>query len=514
MGNTFKRTQKVTYGSKILPTTAAYMDMYLGGSHTGGNKIENLSNINIKNVGRTAIEIKLDINEWTAGTPDADSDPRYLMTILGAGESMFLPTLRMLSYSAGAASAGSAYLLSNTLPSEVNSEALFAVSSWTLGAAVDDTDTTITVNTDQHDFYVGDLIQIGTDTTTSTRQEIMRVTGIGVGAANNTILEVDRALYGTSKADKDTQNDATEGATSGSRIHLPFFNITQNSNHYGGYATAQSDLNGVFHIMNFFGYGRYTNSVAGGITPGTIAGKFFTSGYQEFGMRGQTSSSNSGLTAGATYGFDITVNGSGLLNSDTMTFTVDNTNWGGTNGVLSKIQAVFDTQYYTTSSNILNERVTIGIVGGDIRITSQSRLSTSAILLAAPSEGETTIFGVGRIPAIGSIESPVSSVLPPDSIYDRKSGIEMENESVYFYDDGNGNIRGAASGYINYTTGELYLTGCPPEAHLSFSANYGAAHSGGIKVTSGVSQNSIYEISARSCNHKVTGLVEITATEQ
>ena len=46
----------------------------------------------------------------------------------------------------------------------------------------------------------------------------------------------------------------------------------------------------------------------------------------------------------------------------------------------------------------------------------------SAILLAAPSAGETTPFGVGAIPAIGSVQSPVAARLPDNTFID-KNGI-------------------------------------------------------------------------------------------
>ena len=215
------------------------------------------------------------------------------------------------------------------------------------------------------------------------------------------------------------------------------------------------------------------------------------------------------------YGFDITVNGSGLLTSDYMKFTTDssNVNFGGTNGVISKIQEALNTQYYTTSSAVFEEKVSVGMVGGDIRFTSGSRLSTSAILLAAPSAGETTPFGVGRFPAIGTVEAPVSSILPQDTTMDKVTGKEKRSESVFFYDDGNGNIMGnETTGTINYTTGEFSINGVP-NANFVITANYGASLSGGTRSSQVGSQNAISSIGARSVNHKVDGIVEFTAYE-
>tara|TARA_Y100001938_G_scaffold135980_1_gene198292 strand:+ start:742 stop:2256 length:1515 start_codon:yes stop_codon:yes gene_type:complete len=504
MATEFKKIQKVSYGSSVGTSTDAFNDLFQGASHTNANKIENLKNINIKNIGDVAVEVKLDINEWTQATPDADGDPRYLYYLLGKGDNLYLPNLRLVSYNQGNASSGCAYLLNN----QAISTNLYTDSTWTLGANLEDTETEVTVNASTHDFYVGDLIQVGINTTTATRIEIMEITAIS-GAT----LTVSRALYGTSAADKDSQTNGTSGAVSGAKIYLPYFNIQSNSSHYNGYSTAQTDGTGIFHVKNFFGYGRYTNSVAGGLTMGSISGKFYTAGYQELGLSGITSTTNTGLTASTSYEFDIQVDGA--TNFDNLTFTTDssNVNFGGANGVISKIQSALDTQYYT-SGNLFEKKVNVGIVNGDIRFTSGSRLSSSAIALTAGSSGTAEFFGTGRIPAAANIDAAVGAKLPNDVIYDNASGVEVPNQSELFYDDGDGNIQGACSGTINYSTGELRLTGCPPNANFVISANYGSAASGGVRVASAGSQNSIYEISARSLNHKVDGLIEIEAIEK
>tara|TARA_Y100000034_G_scaffold11482_1_gene12011 strand:+ start:1703 stop:3229 length:1527 start_codon:yes stop_codon:yes gene_type:complete len=504
----YRMTKKLMYGQSVDTDTSDFADLFQGAGGAAANKIFDLQDITIKNIGTTAVELDYILESWTSGAPDTQSATRYLKQLLPVGKHLYLPTLRLVDYSTSL-SAGKAYLLDNKNPADIDSGALYQASGSTLGAHLDSPDTTVTVNASTHPFYVGDIIQVGTDTVTAQRQEMMRVTKV-----DGATLHVDRALYGTTAADKDAQTDATDGAVSGARIFLPFFNITANSNQYGGLATCQTDDNGVFHIMNFFGYGRATSHVAGGIVPGSFAAKYFNPGYQELGLRGVTSSTNTGLAVSTEYGFDITADGSGLLTSDYMKFTTDssNVNWGGTNGVLSKMQTALDTQYYTTGSAIAGEKVTVGIVGGDIRFTSGQNLSTSAILLAAPSAGETTPFGVGRIPAIGSVNAPVAARLPDDIVYDKMSGVESSNESVYFHDDGNGNISGAkTTGYLNYSTGELYFKGSP-NSHFVFSATYGSALSGGTRLTTGAG-NSISNIGARSLNHKVSGLIEITATE-
>ena len=509
MANQFQTIQKVSYGSSVGATTDAFIDLFQADSSSAANNIKNLTNITIRNTGRTGIELQYTIDSWTNGTPDANIDSpaaRYLTQILPVGDYIYLPNLRLLDFSTGGSS-GAAYLLNNKDPLAINSTYLYQDSGFTLAAHLDEPDTSITTQS-THEFYFGDLIQVGINTTTATRIEILRVI-----ATSGATLTVERALYGTSKADKDSQTNATSGAVSGAKIYLPFFNIQKNSNQYGGLTTCQTDVSGIFHIMNFFGYGRYASHDAGGVVPGSIAGKFFNAGYQEFGLSGMTPSTNTGLAASTEYGFDITVDGSDNLTSDYMKFTTGtNVNWGGSDGVLSKIQSVLDTQYYT-AGNLLNERVTVGIVGGDIRFTSGQRLSTSAILLAAPSAGETTPFGVGRIPAIGSVDAPVAARVPHDIILDRASGIESNNDGAFFYDNGKGGIVGAASGRINYTTGEFYLQG-PASAHFVITANYGSAASGGVKISNAGYRNGISNIAARGLNHKIEGLIEVSATEQ
>ena len=508
----FKIIQDLHYGTASVTTeTAGFIDLFQS-NYASPNRVSGLREMTVKNIGVVPIDIEFIIDSWTDASPDTNiSSPATIILrfILAVCEHMYLPNQRCLDYSAGG-SAGAGFILNNKNPADINSGYLLQSSGSTLGANLEDSDTTVTVNASTHPFYVGDLIQVGLDTATTTRQEIMRVTAIS-GAT----LTVDRALYGTSKADKDSQTNGTNGAVSGATINLPFFNTTGNTNHYNGLSTAQTDSTGVFRIKNFFGYGRYTSNVAGGIVPGSISGKYFKAGFQELGLSGVTASSNTGLAVSTEYGFDITVDGSGLLDSDTMKFTTDssNVNWGGTNGVLSKINAVFRAQSYTTGSNLAGERVAVGIAEGDIRFTSGQRLSTSAILLAAPSEGETTPFGVGRIPAIGSIEAPVGAILPSDTRIDKETGSESRNSASFFFDDGHGNISGAnTSGTINYTTGEFSIRGIP-SAHFVITANYGSALSGGIRVASVGSRNSISSMGARSLNHKIDGLVEFTAYE-
>ena len=400
-------------------------------------------------------------------------------------------------------SAGNAYVLDNKAPSDINSGVLAVDSGVNLGADIEDSDTSITV-ADLGVFSVGDLVQVGIDTATSRRIEIMRVTAMSAADGSGT-LTVDRALYGTSLADKDSQTNGPNGAVNGANVWFPFFNAYDNSSHYSGLATASSDTNGNFHIFNMFGYGRYADLVADGIVAGSFSCKFYEAGHQGLGLSNVKLGDSTGLAVSTDYQFTIAVDGATAYDLD---FTTDSSDTSFRN-VLKKIQDVFDAQYYTTSSNLFERKVFVGLdKSGDVVFTSGQHLSTSAIALGDSSGGDTDWWGVGRIPAVANVKGAVAARLPDDNIYDAKTNVSRPNKSKFAYDDGNSNIMGACSGSLNYETGELLLQNAPPRADLVFSVAYGSAHSGGNEF-SAATGNSLLEIAARSCNSKINTTIEI-----
>ena len=456
------------------------------------------ASIIIKNAGITGIELLFSSYTNTAGTPDVNSDSLgYWSYLLGVGEHIYFPSLRQSSYSA-ATSAANAYTLNNQAP---HSDMYVAVTNVN-GAdaqllaedqAADEPD----IDVDEGGYYyVGDLIRI--------EDEIMEVT-----AVNSNTLTVIKGVHGSTST---SHNDDDP-------IRFPFFNkYTNFTAATGGYDTVQTNDEGLFWCTNFFGYGRNTdtanNPEANGIVGGSVSGKFYSAAYQGFGLKNIKSSTSSGLAVSTAYGFDLTIDGGSVLDDAVMTFTTDssNVNWGGTNGIIEKIQEVLDTQFATTSSAINGKKVSIGIVNGDIRITSESHLSTSAVLIGAGDGTPTTPFGVGAVPAIAKIGSPVASALPPDEILNPVTGISYANVDNFFWDDGHGNITSGknlnVTGTINVTTGEMKLAGCPPNAHFVVSANYGSMHSGGNRFLSGAG-NSIYSVAGRSVNSKIDGIAEL-----
>ena len=465
----------------------------------------------VKNNSDIPIELQFLTTDWKDNSnvdelnsvdlgPDSATSVRQFSYIIAGNEYMVLPSTWMVSY-AEAHSAGNAVTIDNKGGYDVNSGKLYSTAIVDIATALENDTTTFVVD-DTAYFMVGDLIQLGSTTgTTATNIEIARVASI----TNSTTMILERGLYGSITADKDAQTDSTNGAVVNAKVYLPWFNTQEDYDKYHDDANAlgiaQTNKTGRYTAQNLFGYGRTADAIADGIVKGSLAFKFYNAGFQEFGMSGVTPSTHSGLAASTTYQFNITVDGGSTFVDLAFTTDASNLNFGGNNGIISKIQAALDTQYYT-SGNLFEKRVSVGIVGGDIRFTSGTRTRNSAILLAAPGSG-TTPFGVGRLPAIASVEKAVAAKLPDDTIEDKTYNISKSNKSQFAYDDGKGNILGAATGTINYETGAIDIQG-PANAEIVASFTYNSAHSGGLN-----GNNTIKSISARSLNSKINAEVEI-----
>ena len=341
-------------------------------------------------------------------------------------------------------------------------------------------------------FRVGDLIRI--------RDEVMEVTAIGSKAdlANNK-LTVKRAMYGS---------DATANTDDEDPVRLPFFNAYHD---FDKYSVAQTDSQGRFKAFNFFGLGRAATEVQG-LIPGSVALRFYQAGYQSLGLSDITPSTHSGLTASTTYYFTIGVDG-GLTEQVSFTTDSSNLNFGGTNGIINKIQSALDTQYYT-SGNLFEKKVKVALIDGDVRFTSGQHLSTSAIALTAGTSGSgasVRFFAQanGRIPALANINAAVAARLPDDVIYDRITYTTSPNLDLLLYDDGQGNLMGSGSGVINYETGALDFTNAPPNAEFVISCLHTSVFAG--KATEATSDriNTLQTISVNSPSQKTSGEVKL-----
>ena len=464
------------------------IDLISSGKDIGQNTLRGCKSLLIKNTGLVGVEVVLKGEEWADASPDTNGGASNQSMLIPSGDFVYLPNLRQLNYETATTSAANGETLDNQAPHGTMARDTGAdVDTATDGSIASGTTTTTLYLEDGHSKYfkVGDLIKID--------NEIIEVTAVGTGAdlANST-LTIKRGMYGSTAA---THADDAP-------VSLTYFNAYAD---FDKYSSAQTDGSGRYKAMNLFGYGRKSDAVADGFVAGSFSGKFYSAGYQELGMSGITSATESGLTASTAYAFDIAVDGG----SDyTLSFTTSsNTKFGGSDGIIRKIQDALDAGYYA-SGNLLEKKVTVGIVGGDIRFTSGQHLSTSAISISAPASG-TTPFGVGRfVMAVGDIEKAVAAQLPDDVIYDKKTNQSNPNVNAMFHDDGHGNISGTCSGTINYETGAIDLQNCPPNAHFVISAAYGSAHSGGEEYGATYG-NTISSITGRSVNPKINSSIEI-----
>ena len=470
-----RQTVNNTNGGNLLLT---------GAKAVGVASINDAKSLIIKNTGQVPSEIIIQSQTHTDATPDTTGSNAFQKFILASQDFLYFPNIRQM-YGSTVNSSNNAYTLDNEAPHgsmsrDLNNAA--AGDAQLVNEAIDGSETAIDVDEGAY-FFVGDLIRVD--------DEIMEVTSI----SSNT-LTVIRGTHGSSAA---SHSDNTA-------IELPFFNAFVD---YDKYSVAQTDGSGKFKAMNFFSFGRNTDGSGNQESMGVnnIAIKFYSQGFQEIGLSNITSSTSSGLAVSTEYKFNITVDGGSVFSN--LTFTTDSSDvtFGGTNGIINKIQDALDEQFYTAGSNLFEKKVTVSIVNGDVRFTSGSHLSTSAILLAAPTSG-TTPFGVGRLPAIANVEAPVASKLPNDTIIDKRTGLETKNIGQMAYDDGNGNINGVCNGTISYNSGAIQLTNAPANAEFVVSANYGSSQSGGNRFGTDEG-NSIAAVSGRSCNSKIDTTIEI-----
>tara|TARA_R100001015_G_scaffold1593_2_gene458 strand:+ start:1387 stop:2949 length:1563 start_codon:yes stop_codon:yes gene_type:complete len=447
----------------------------------------------VENTGSVACELLITTAEWVTddATDSADTlndASHYLSLLLPAGECVYLPNSRIIGTST-AFGGGMGIAHSNLTPNSneyVDSGAdVDHATAADIGS--DATHTTLNLENGHSKYFkVGDLIRL--------ENEICEVTEVGTGAdlANST-LTIIRGLYGSTAA---THADDVA-------VRLPFFNMhhdfddtSYNGGGNGTATVAKTNASGKFRAMNFFGMGRTADAVCDGLVAGSVAIKFYNHGYQEFGLAGINPTTKTGLAASTTYTFALTISGG---SSDDVAFTTDSSDTTFGN-VISKIQTAIDDKF-TAGTNLKNKKATISIVNGDIRITDSSRLSTGAILMAAPSSG-TTPFGVGIIPAVGVLEAPVAAKLPDDVVYDNNTYTTSKNTGAFMVDDGKGGLSGAGgSGRVSYETGEISFTG-PANAEFVVSVNVKAAHAGGVE-SAATTINAIATLEARSCNQKV-----------
>ncbi len=529
----FTINQELDYGdgfSKIMESTVT----------KGVANMQSSKAILLKNTSNVTSEILIAVQEWKAGTAADESNAvdlgpgsatyvRSWSFLLPAGKFMFLPSNRVVAYAfaGGAAYESAGYhasgIGSGSLPSALNSGELFVQVKIPNGAdygegtavLVNDGDAmaigdTAMVVDDGDWFKEGDLIVVGT--------EVIEVLSI-----SSETLTVKRGLLGS----------VAVAIADDAPIYYFF------GNEYLAFDTALciSDKLGRFKSRgSFFGKARTATKIAEGLVPGSVAiGPFFTEGgYLDWGLTGIKANTETGLAASTAYTFHIVVdefNVGGIdsvSSEEAIAFTTDASDTsfnGSSNAVLPKIQAVLDTEYYTTSSGLRNKKVKIFIHNGDIRVQSMSNNSLTRVGIANVSG--TTPFGVGAFPALassvpdllGSIHGggttdticygPIATQ-PQETIQNPVTGVEELNEKAYIIDDGNGNLlyMDKIVGGIDYDKGHHHWTIANlPDAEFSYTYASLSAHSGGASFTS-AGYNIILEIKGRSVNRIKNSAIE------
>lgn len=451
----------------------------------------------IYNEGNQPLEIMLETKAYAngSGTPDTynASVPAYLTSILKPTEYHVLANNRQIVFNTNL-SATNYTQIDDKLWTAVNSSNLYSASiAQTSGST--GTGTSFTID-DGKKVKVGDILQID-----SSSQEYVRVISITDDSADGDFttatLEVERALFGGASA--------TNWST-GTDIYLPMWN--QVAHKYNAFTKVQTDGSGRYECSNLFGDiirvggGTDNGSYADGAVQGSIAIKFYNAGYQEWGMSGLNSSTNSGLTASTTYYFTIAVDGG---STKEISFTTgSNVKFGGSDGIIQKIQDALDAEFYDATSPLFEKTVTLGLTGGDLRFTSGQRLSTSAIALTTGTSGtsSTNLIGnaIGRFPA--STETARGAYLPDDTI--TKDGQTTKNLNAFMMDDGYGNLSGAGTGSIDYFSGAISFTAVP-NAEFVVSVVTGSALGNNTEITT------IDKIKAKSTNPKRNGRVRVIA---
>ena len=472
-GTVLERVKSLTYSASenklLLDVEQAQTE--------GSVKTDHVGEIEIVNTGKHPAFAILAYRTWTAeGT--MSSNTYYVNYLLRPNQGMIVPDCPAIIQDED-----NDQYDGTAIGNQAPHSDMYEASGCLLDEGSNITDSVTNFTVDDGDYFrVGDLIRLD--------NEIMEVTSISTNE-----LYVTRAVDGSGAA---THNDDAP-------IRFPFYNAYHD---FDKYSVVQTDGQGRFKATNFFKYGRAATNLMG-LTAGSIAIKFYQSGYQTLGLSNITSQSNSGLSSSTNYALDIQVDGA--TNFDNLTFTTDssNVNFGGANGVISKIQAALDAQYYT-SGNLFEKKVHVGIVNGDLRFTSGSHLSTSAIALTAEDGADASFFGTGRIPAVGSINSAVAAKLPDDVVYDRITYQSSPNANAFMYDDGYGNLVGAGRGTINYETGAIDFTNAPVNAEFVVSCLHTSPFSGRQDATNTAKMNSLKAIYGNMPNQKASGELTIT----
>ncbi len=481
------KTKSVTYSAD---TPDLLLDLNATSSATV-SKTSQIQAVKVRNDGYVPALTEFVYNSYTAeGIIDADASPRYVKYLLNPNEEIVLPTTRAIIGDAVGEWDGTA--VDSAAP---NSNEYVAVDAYIDGTGLASGTTATTFNVDDNQgspaaavgfFHIGDKIRI--------ENEILEITAIAANTGTEAQLTVIRGIDGSTAA---THADDVQ-------IRLPFYNDYHD---YDKYSVAQTDSQGRWKARNYFGLSR-ANSGQAGLCAGSIAIQFYTQGTAHAGLSDLTANTESGLTASTAYEFDITVDGGTTY--DNLSFTVDasNTKFGGSDGIIAKIQAALDTQYYT-SGNLFEKKVTVGLENGDLVFKSGSFLSTSAIVIGAGSSGTAEFLGTGRIPsAFTSVDARLETETFTDPVTNGTT-----YKQIFIRDDGYGNLiwkNERKVGEINYESGlHSFTVSERPNAEFVVSVLHTSPFSGKLDPTTTGRLNSLRQVLGNTPQQKCEAVLTV-----
>ena len=465
--------------------------------------------VNVRNSGRVPIVALLGYESYS--DEDTDAGTVYLHAFLLPGESI-TPPMRAIVPTANHLQILDGEVVDFTAP---NTALKVDTGDNSASGEVNNTTDPVVFELDNgHEQYrVGDYLRI--------ENEIVKVEGTfddnptSSTVADNHIV-ISRGHFGSTTASHSGTAD----------IYWTHFN-----EHYdfdrvlsGSSQLVQTDNLGRFKVSNFFGYGRTNGATAPfGLVPGSVLLRFYSKAYQEIMMGGTTSNipitsaTSSELTASTAYAFNLTVDDSTAL---TVSFTTDssNVNFGGTNGIITKIQDAINTATRTTGGALYGYSCSVGIAGGKLRFTSNSHLyphdgtNGSKILLADAGSGTNLLSGsAGIFPDDAVMNAPVEPKLPDLNVYDPIThGKSFNRDSAGIcFDDGRGNLAGCAKGKINYETGAISIVGAPKNGTFEVSLIHNSPFSGKMDANKADS-NTLAAVHANVLNKNAEGKITVT----
>jgi len=507
---------------KIIDSTSAGVALLTFNSGTSflAGTLKGCSGVSICNDGDVPVELMFTADNFgLAGDPDTSAGNHdFIHQVLNAGEFLFMPNIIMFNTATTSTSGGINTIIDNTAPNAN----LYVDTDVNLDGALEDSESALQV-ADIAPFEVGDLVQVGINDTTATRIEIMEITSItddsGTDQDAAGTLVVKRALYGTSKADKDAQTNSTNGAVSGANVYFPIFNqyYEYNTAISGSSQLVMSDGQGKFKSSNFFGHGRsaVSEDTTQGIVGGSVAIKFYESAYAEVVFaKPITASTDSKITASTAFAFDLTIDDSSATN---IAFTTSsNVKFGGSDGLLRKMQESIDTAFEGTAFGCV-----VSIVNGALRFTSKSHMqphdgTNGSLVLVADASSGTDLFtgSVGIMPNDTAFPAPIEPRLPDDIIITKEDNTSYPNVDAFMYDDGLGNLiyQGSVVGSVAYLTGAIdFAIPSLPYAQFVLNVNYDSVLSGGLNITGSGGDTGVSFIMGRSINSKLNAKVSIYA---